>query len=87
MASPIVNFVSISGRKVSAAYETLPAGSAVVLVNKTSGETMPSPVTKAAGSGPLVINLGDGFPSGVFYLKAQDQAGAHLAQSVEFYVS
>lgn len=87
MASPIINFVSISGYSISAQYQNLPAGSQVVLVDKTSGKTMPSPVTSASGSGPLSIQLPDKFPGGAYYLQAQDQAGASLAKSVEFYVS
>jgi hypothetical protein len=87
MASPVLNFVSISGLDLSGAYENLPDGAQVVLVNKTSGLTMPSPVTPASGSGPLAIKLPDGFPLGDYFLKAQDSAGSWLAQSVEFYVS
>jgi hypothetical protein len=87
MASPIINFVSISGLDISAAYQNLPDGTQVVLVNKTSGLTMPNPVTSASGSGPLAIQLPAGFPLGAYYLKAQDGAGSWLAQSVEFYVS
>ena len=87
MASPIINFVSISGLDISGACQNLPDGAQVVLVNKTSGVTMPSPVTPASGSGPLAIELPAGFPPGAYYLKAQDSAGSWLAQSVEFYVS
>jgi hypothetical protein len=87
MASPIINFVSISARKISADYINLPAGSQVVLVDKTSGTTMAAPVTKAEGSGSLSITLSDAFPSGDFYLLAQDRSGGGLAQSVEFYVA
>jgi hypothetical protein len=87
MATPIVNFVRISGRDISAACQDLPDATQVVLVNKTSGATMPNPVTPASGSGPLAIQLPAGFPPGAYYLKAQDSAGSLLAQSVEFYVS
>jgi hypothetical protein len=87
MASPILNFVSISGPDISADYQNLPDDTQVVLVNKTSGVTMPSPVTPASGSGTLAIALPAGFPLGDYYLKAQDSAGGWLAQSVEFYVS
>jgi hypothetical protein len=87
MASPIINFVSISGLDISAAYQNLPDGARVVLVNETSGATMPSPVTPARGSSPLAIELPAGFPLGAYYLKAEDSAGSWLAQSVEFYFS
>ena len=87
MASPIINFVSISGYSISAEHKNLPPGSQVVLVDKTSGKTMPSPVTSASGSGPLSIQLPNKFPGGAYFLQAQDQAGASLAKSVEFYVA
>jgi hypothetical protein len=87
MASPIINFVSITGLDISAAYQDLPDGTQVVLVNKTSGAAMPAPMTPASGSGPLAIQLPAGFPHGAYYLKAQDSAGGWLAQSVDFYVT
>ncbi len=87
MASPIINFLGISGLDISAACQNLPDGTQVVVVNKTSGVTMPDPVTPARGSGPLAIQLPAGFPLGAYYLKAQDSAGSWLAQSVAFYVS
>lgn len=87
MASPIVSFAGISGLDISAAYQNLPDGAQVVVVNKTSGVAMPDPVTPASGSGALAIQLPAGFPPGDYYLKAQDSAGSWLAQSVEFYVS
>ena len=85
MATPIINFQSISGQQVAAQYQNLPAGSHVVFVNKTSGQVMPSPVTPASGSGTLSMTFSGG--SGTYYLKAQDQAGAYLAQSVVFSVA
>jgi hypothetical protein len=87
MASPIINFLSISGRSVSAQYENLPDGSQVVFVDSTSGKTMATPVLPAAGSGPLAVALPAEFRSGAYYLQAQDQAGAYLARSVVFYVT
>ena len=87
MASPIINFQSIQGHSISAQYESLPAGSHVVLVDKTSGKAMPSPVTSASGSGPLSIQLPNPFPGGDYFLQAQDQSGSFLAKSVEFYVA
>jgi hypothetical protein len=85
MATPIINFQSLSGEQVAAQYENLPAGSQVVFVNKTSGQVMPSPVTPASGSGTLSMTFSAG--SGAYYLRAQDHAGAYLAQSVVFYVT
>jgi hypothetical protein len=87
MANPIINFASISGKEISANYENLPDRSQIVLVDKTSGKTMADPVTGAAGSGRLTIELPLRFPSGAYCLQAQDQSGKYLAQSVQFYVS
>ena len=87
MASPIINFVSISGRSVSAQYENLPEGSQVVVVNSTSGKALAEPVIPATGSGSLAIELPAEVRSGAYYLQAQNSAGAYLARSVVFYVA
>lgn len=88
MASPILNFVSISGHKISAGYQNLPIGTQIVVVNKTSGETVKGVGAEIAiDNARLLIELPEGFPSGDFYLKAQDKAGNYLAQSVGFYVA
>jgi hypothetical protein len=84
MSDPVLNFVSVLGHQVNAGCENFPQGSSVVIVNKTSGETMSSPVTPASGTAPLGINLPDDFPSGEFYLKGLDKDGGYLAQSVAF---
>jgi hypothetical protein len=85
MSNPVLNFVSVLGHQVNAGCENFPQGSRVVIVNKTSGATLPSPVTPASGTAPLGINLPDDFPSGAYYLKGLDKDGGYLAQSVEFY--
>jgi hypothetical protein len=85
MASPIINFQSVTGQQVAAQYENLPQGSQVVFVNETTGKALPSPVTPASGSGTLALTFSAG--PGAYYLQAQDQAGAYLARSVVFYVT
>jgi hypothetical protein len=87
MSDPVLNFVSILGHQVNAGCENFPPRSRVVIVNKTTGETLPSPVTPASGTAPLGINLPDDFRSGAYYLKGLDKDGGYLAQSVEFYVA
>ena len=87
MASPILNFQSISGRTVTADYENLPTDTQVVFVDKTSGITVPLPITPASGSGTLNIQLQPGFPPGAYVLQAQDLSGGFLAQSVQFFVA
>jgi hypothetical protein len=87
MADPILNYVSLLGSQVSATFENFPTGSRVVVVNNTSGQAEPAPVTELgqATSGPLGVNLPPGFPSGDFYLKGLDAPGGYLAQSVVFH--
>jgi hypothetical protein len=87
MSNPILNFVSILGNQVSATSANFPDGGRVVLVNKTSGATLPSPVTEVSSDGPLGITLPQPFPAGAYYLKGLDKDGGYLAQSVEFYVA
>ena len=87
MSNPILNFVSIVGKQVSAMSVNFPDGARVVVVDKTSGETLSTPVTEASGSGPVAIALPGDFPLGDYYLKGLDKDGGYLAQSVEFYVN
>ena len=85
MASPIINFQSITGQQVAAEYENLPEGSQVVFVNETTGKALASPVTPASGSGTLSMTLSG--EAGAYHLQARDQAGAYLARSVVFYLA
>jgi hypothetical protein len=85
MSDPVLNFISVLSHQVNAGCENFPEGSSVVIVNKTSGATLPSPVEPASGNAPLGIILPDDFPSGAYYLKGLDKDGGYLAQSVEFY--
>jgi hypothetical protein len=87
MADPMLNFVSLLGSQVSATFENFPTGSRIVVVNKTTGQPEPAPVTDLgqATSGPLGIILPSGFPNGDFYLKGLDASGGFLAQSIEFH--
>jgi hypothetical protein len=66
----------------------LPIGSQVVLVDSISGNSVADPNTKAEGSsGWLSIELPEVFLAGGYYLIAVDNAGARLAESVQFYVA
>jgi hypothetical protein len=87
MSDPILNFVSISGSQVAATTANFPNGARIVLVNKTSGATLPDPVTKVSDNGPLGITLSEDITPGAYYLKGLDQDGGYLAQSVEFYIA
>ncbi|WP_375411213.1 hypothetical protein [uncultured Bradyrhizobium sp.] len=82
-----INFISISGRTVTADYANLPDGFKVLFVSKTSGERMSEPVTVIGTVPfPLVINLPDTFPSGDYFLIATGANDEQFAESVEFYV-
>ena len=64
-------------------------GAKVVLVDKTSDQQLPDPVTTIASPAPagsLRIRLPATVKPGDYYLKALNGHGASIAQSVEFYV-
>jgi hypothetical protein len=85
--NPTINFVELENRVISVTYRNLMIKARVVLVNKTSGEQLPDPVTTIASpvpNGSLRIRLPDTVQPGAYYLKALNGHGEHAAQSVEF---
>jgi hypothetical protein len=88
--NPTINFVELDNRVISATYRNLMIKARVVLVNKTSGEQLPDPVTTIASpvpNGSLRIKLPDTVQPGAYCLKALNGHGEHAAQSVEFNIS
>jgi hypothetical protein len=88
--NPAIHFVELENRVISATYRNLMVKAKVVLVNKTSGEQVPDPVTTIASpmpSGSLRIRLPASIKPGAYYLKALNGHGEHAAQSVEFFVT
>jgi hypothetical protein len=88
--NPVINFVELDNGGISATYRNLMVRAKVVLVNKTSGEQLADPVTTITSPAPngfLRIRLPDAVKAGVYYLRALNGHGEHVAQSVEFYVS
>jgi hypothetical protein len=88
--NPVINFVELENRVVSATYRNLMIGAKVVLVDKTSGEQLPDPVTTIASPAPngsLRIKLPDSVKPGAYFLKALNAHGEYAAQSVEFYAN
>jgi hypothetical protein len=84
-----IHFVELENRVISATYRNLMFRAKVVLVNKTSGEPLPDPVTTIASplpSGSLRIRLPASVKPGAYFLKALNGHGEHAAQSAEFYV-
>ncbi len=86
----VINFVEFENHVISATYRNLVIRAKVVLVDKTSGEQLPEPVTTIASplpAGSLRIRVPDTVKPGAYYLRALDGHGEHTAQSVEFYIS
>jgi hypothetical protein len=88
--NPVINFVEFENRVISATYRNLMIGAKVVLVNQTSGEQLPDPVTTIASPAPngsLRIRLPDSVKAGAYFLKALNAHGEYAAQSVGFYAN
>jgi hypothetical protein len=86
----VINFVEFDNRVVSAVYRNLMIGAKVVLVEKTSGEQLPEPVTVITSrvpAGSLRIRLPDSVKPGAYYLKALNGRGDYAAQSGAFDIS
>jgi hypothetical protein len=86
----VINYVEIENRIVSATYRNLMIGAKVVLVDTTSDQQLPDPITTIASPAPagsLRIRLPATVKPGDYYLKALNGHGVSVAQSVEFYVS
>jgi hypothetical protein len=87
--NPIIKFIELENRVISAIYRNLMNRAKVVLVNKTSGEQLPDPVTTIASpvpSGSLRIRLPDSVKPGAYFLKALNGHGEDAAQSAEFQI-
>jgi hypothetical protein len=87
--NPIIKFIELENRVISATYRNLMIKAKVVLVSKTSGEQLPDPVTTIASpipSGSLRIRLPDSVKPGAYFLKALNGHGEDAAQSAEFQV-
>jgi hypothetical protein len=84
--APHIEYVSQVGNRVTFAYEGIPAGSEVAIVNSTFRDPI---VTTTYGLSPLGagftdITIPDG---GVYYLLARGQADGHyIAQTITFYI-
>jgi hypothetical protein len=88
MNSAII-FVELENRIISAAYRNLMVKAKVVLVDKTSEQQLPDPVTTIASpvpSGLLRIRLPDAVKPGAYYLKALNGHGEYAARSAEFQI-
>ena len=87
--NPIIYFVELENRVISATYRNLMVKAKVVLVDNSSGEHLPEPVTTIASpvpAGSLRIRLPDAVKPGAYYLKALNGHGECAARSVEFHI-
>jgi hypothetical protein len=85
--NPVINFVELENRVVSATYRKLMIKAKVVLVHKTSGEQLPDPIatiSSPAPNGSVRLRLPDSVKPGIYYLRALNGHGEHAAQSVDF---
>jgi hypothetical protein len=88
--NPVIKFVELGSRVISAIYRNLMIRAKVVLVDKSSGQRLPDPVTTIASpvpSGSLRIRLPDTVKPGAYFLKALNGHGKDAAQSAEFQVT
>ncbi|MEK9282090.1 MULTISPECIES: hypothetical protein [unclassified Bradyrhizobium] len=84
---PIISFVELENRVISATYRRLMVRAKVVLVEKASGRQLPETVTTIASPvpvGALRIRLPDAIRPGTYFLKALNGHGEDAAQSAEF---
>ncbi len=87
--NPAINFIELENRVISATYRNLMIRAKVLLVDKTSGEPLPEPVTTITSptpSGSLRISLPTSVKAGDYFLRALNGHGECAAQSVEFHV-
>jgi hypothetical protein len=87
--NPVIHFVGIENRVISATYRNLMIGAKVLLIEKLSGRPLPEPVTSITSpipSGSLRISLPHSVGAGDYFLQALNGHGQIAAQSVVFQV-
>jgi hypothetical protein len=88
--NPVINFVELENRVISAIYRNLMIGAKVVLVDKSSGEQLPDPVARITSPvpvGSLQVSLPASVKSGDYYLKVLNGHGQFATQNVGFSVA
>ena len=87
--NPVVNFIELENRVISASYRNLMIGAKVQLVDKTSGKPLSEPLTTINSpmpSGSLRISLPAFVAAGDYFLRVLNGHGEFAAQSVAFHV-
>jgi hypothetical protein len=85
----MLNYTGQTAEYVSVDYSGLPEKTAVLFVNSTSGEktSSPSDPLSGGGTGSAKIPISPDLGAGQYYLLAQTEAGAYIAQTVAFYLA
>jgi len=84
-----IHFVELDNRIITATYRNLMIKAKVMLVDKTSGQPLPDPVTTISSPLPasqLRIRLPDSIKAGLYILQAFNVHGERVAQSAAFEV-
>jgi hypothetical protein len=84
---PVIRFVEIENRVISATYRSLMVRAKVVLVEKASGMQLAETATTIASPvpvGAVRIRLPDTIRPGTYFLKALNGHGEDAAQSADF---
>jgi hypothetical protein len=82
-----INFVELENGIITATYRNLMIRAKVLLVDQTSGEPLPEPVTAITSPLPissLRIRLPQGVRPGLYFLLARNAHGKDVARSTEF---
>ena len=88
MADALLNFVEYKNRVVKLTFANFPAESVIMLVNKTSGETVPhSEMFPKTASGKLEIRFPPEVAAGAYYVRGIDRVHKKVAETVTFYVT
>ncbi len=84
---PVIRFIEIENRVISATYRKLMVKAKVVLVEKTSGNQLPEPIITIASPipvGALRIKVPASVKPGTYFLRALNGHGEDAARSAEF---
>jgi hypothetical protein len=88
--NPVVNFIEVENRVISATYRNLMIGAKIQLVDKTSGHPLPEPVIKITSpmpSGSLRISLPASVSAGNYLLRALNGRGEFAARKASPFTS
>lgn len=84
---PVIRFVEIENRVISATYRKLMVKAKVVLVEKASGDQLPDPITTIVSPipvGALRIKVPASVKPGTYFLRVLNGHGQDAARSADF---